>query len=403
MEKVDIIELPKSQEQEAVEFLKKPDLTDAIIDDITSLGYAGEDRNKLLVYLVATSRKMANPLACVVRGSSSSGKSYLAEAVIGLIPTTEKKVLTRITARALFYEDDLSHKVVYIKEAAGSEEASYAIRAMLSEKVLELKRTAGQGVEEFVVHGPISYIETTADETIETQKANRLFEIWIDESEEHTLEIHKLQREEYTLEGLGRSQRLQEIIDRHHTIQRLLNPLPVIIPYVAGMDFPSGLVRNRRDHQRFLDLIAATAFLHQFQRPHGQLDGQEYVEATLDDYGIAYWLIQPVIVRALDDYATRSRELLDGMCDMVKEKTDGEPYSVWKVIFTRAELADFLGWTRRQVRTHIKELEELEAVEVVRGGRGREYKYRLLRDPGREAGNSKLLNPEELEQKLQNP
>ena len=403
MEKVDIIELPKSKESEALEFLGRAGLTDAIIDDMTSFGYAGERRNKALVYLIITSRKMDNPLAVIVRGESSAGKSHLAEIAMRLVPDDEKEVLTRSTRQAFFYGGDLSHKVIYIREATGCEEASYAVRTLLSEKELKLKRTVGLGVQEFIVRGPVAYVETTAEESVETQMANRVFEIWVDESKEHTQEIHRLQREGHTLKGLGRSQRLQEIVEKHHTIQQQLNPFPVIIPYAKEIDFPSGLVRSRRDHRRFLDLISASAFLHQFQRPHGQLDGQEYVEATLDDYGIAYWLIEPILVQALDDYATKPRELLDGMCDMVKEKTDGKPYSLWKAVFTRAELAEYLGWTRRQVRTHIKELEQLEAIEIVRGGRGREYHYRLLRDPGQGAWHGKLLDPGELKQKLQNP
>lgn len=95
------------------------------------------------------------------------------------------------------------------------------------------------------------------------------------------------------------------------------------------------------------------------------------------------------------------RELLDGMFNMVKERLGGEPYALWKAVFTRAELAEYLGWTRRQVRTHIKELEELEAIEIVRGGRGREYKYKLLGNFDNVLDRSKLLKPEELREKIE--
>jgi len=54
-----------SKEEEALGYLAEPNLTTRIVEDITFLGYAGEDRSKLLAYLVATSRKMENPLACV--------------------------------------------------------------------------------------------------------------------------------------------------------------------------------------------------------------------------------------------------------------------------------------------------------------------------------------------------
>lgn len=402
MEDTKLMELSVDREQDAWSFLTEPGLTRRVIDDITVLGVAGEDRNKLLVYLVATSRKMESPLACIVRGDSCTGKSYLVEAVVKLIPPEDRKILSRVTKQELFYEVNLEHKFIYIREAAGSAEASYAIRTLLSEKELKLKRAVGLVVQELIVHGPVAYVETTAEGTVETQKANRVFEIWMDESEEHTLEIHRIQREQYTPEGLQRKQLCHDIIDRHHIAQRLIKPVPVIIPYAMQMDFPSRLVRNRRDHQRFLDLIGASAFLHQLQRPRGQLDDEEYIEAALEDYETAYWLMQPVLAHALDEHGAKPRELLDGIHEMVEQRAEEERKSLWKVVFTRSEIADFLGWTKRQVRTHVKELEELEAIEIVRGSRGREYKYRLLHDPASGMGSSRLLTSEELHRKLQN-
>lgn len=70
MEKAEVIELSRADEQKALEFLMKQDLTGSIIADIAALGYAGQDRNKLLLYMIATSRKMENPLACIVTGES---------------------------------------------------------------------------------------------------------------------------------------------------------------------------------------------------------------------------------------------------------------------------------------------------------------------------------------------
>jgi len=265
-----------------------------------------------------------------------------------------------------------------------------------------MKRTVGLEVREFVVYGPAAYIETTAGEAIEAQKANRIFEIWVDESEEQTLKIHEVQRENCTLKGLERNQQIHGLIERHHNAQRLLKPFSVTIPYAMGIDFPSRMVRNRRDHQRFLDLIGASAFMHQFQRPHSWLNGEEYVEASLDDYKVAHWLMELILLQALDDYRTRLRELLDGIYNMIRKRAAEERKPLRDIIFTRAEIAEFMGLTKRQVRTHVKELEELEAVGAVRGGRGREYRYKLLCDPVNRIGSSKLLKPEELRRKLDN-
>ena len=401
MKEIETIELPVSQEQEALDFLMEPKLATFITDDLAALGYAGENRNKLFVYLIATSRKMKNPLACAVRGESSAGKSYLVETIMRFIPDEGKEILTRVTEKAFFYEADLSHKIIYIAEGDGCEEASYAVRALLSEKVLRMRRTVGMRVQELVVYGPVAYIETTAGEAIEAQKANRVFEIWVDESEEQTLKIHEVQRENYTLKGLERNQQIHGLIEKHHNAQRLLKPLSVAIPYAMEINFPSRTVRSRRDHQRFLDLVSASAFLHQFQRPHSWLNDEEYVEAALEDYEVAHWLMEPILLQALDDYRVKSRELLDGIYNMIRKRAAEEGKPLWNIIFTRAELAEFMGLTKRQVRTHVKELEELEAIEIVRGGRGREYKYKLLCDPAADRiGSSKLLKPEELRRKL---
>ena len=387
-------------EAEALDYLAEPNLASRVIEDITLLGYAGEDRGKLLAYLVATSRKMENPLACVVRGESSVGKSYLIDAIARLIPPEDKEVLSRATKQVLFYKPDLSHKFVYIKEAEGCEEASYAIRTLLSEKILELLRTGGKDSQKFIVKGPVSFIETTAEETLESQMATRVFEIWIDETEEHTRKIHEMQRTKYTVEGLGRKQAVQRIIGKHHLVQRLLKPLPVVIPFAMDLEFPSNLVRHRRDHQRFLDLICASAFLHQFQRQHGWLNDEQYIEADAEDYEVACWLMEPLLLQVIDEHGTKPRELLDGINRMVKERSAVENKPIWNIVFTRTEIADSMGWTKRQVRTHIRELEELEAVEVVRGSRGREYRYKILHEPLGKLGSDKLLKLETLREKL---
>ena len=78
----------------------------------------------------------------------------------------------------------------------------------------------------------------------------------------------------------------------HQNAQRLLEPLPVVIPYAELLTFPSSWLRTRRDNLRLLNLIEAVAFLHQHQRPHETLgeSGVEYIEATVEDYAIAYSL-----------------------------------------------------------------------------------------------------------------
>ena len=56
---------------------------------------------------------------------------------------------------------------------------------------------------------------------------------------------------------------------------------------------------SRRDHQRFLCLIEAVAFLHQHSRTRGVIrkgeQAIEHIEATLEDYRLAYSLACDVL------------------------------------------------------------------------------------------------------------
>jgi hypothetical protein len=395
METVKKIDFISGEEHEASVFLTQKGLVDHILDDLTILGCVGEDRNKLLTYLVATSRIMESPLACIIRGDSSGGKSHLAETITKLIPKEEKEVLTRATKQSFYYKGNLSHKFIYIREADGCEELVDTIRTLLSEKELVLERTVGIGTIKLTVKGPISFLETTTAETIEVQKATRVFEIWVDESEEQTQEIHKHQRHQYTSEGLEYKKQAEAIIKRHNIAQKQLKRVHVAIPYVEQITFSSKQLRSRRDHQKFLDLICVSAFIHQFQRDHDLIDGQEYIQANMKDYEIASWLMEPILLKTLDDYGSKSRELLEGIICMVRKLSKEGQKQLQEITFTRSEIAESMRWTLRQVRTHIKELEDLETIKVISGSKGKEYQYRLLRDSD-QMGPSGLLKPEEL-------
>ena len=66
-------ELTDHQKNVGMEFLRSKDLCKRIVDDYTNLGYVRETKNKLLLYLVMTSRLVDSPLHCLVVSRSSAG------------------------------------------------------------------------------------------------------------------------------------------------------------------------------------------------------------------------------------------------------------------------------------------------------------------------------------------
>jgi 5S rRNA maturation endonuclease (ribonuclease M5) len=130
--------ITESERAEALSLLRRPDLLDQVARDIDTLGYVGEETNKRLLYLVAVSRKLEDPLSAIVLSQSGAGKSGLTEAVERLCPPEDVVLLTRLTPQSLYYVEPgfLDQKLVIVEERYGSMEADYSIRVLQSRKKL---------------------------------------------------------------------------------------------------------------------------------------------------------------------------------------------------------------------------------------------------------------------------
>jgi len=97
----------------ALALLKNPAMFDEILSDFETIGYTGEEMNKLLCYIAAVSRKMEQPLSVMIQSRSAAGKSYLQDTVPSMVPEDDFVKYTRLTDQALFYKDkdSLKHKV----------------------------------------------------------------------------------------------------------------------------------------------------------------------------------------------------------------------------------------------------------------------------------------------------
>src|SRR5262249_26013572 len=79
-------EMPKDIRDEADAMLDDPLLMKQVIDDVAALNVAGERELTATVFLIGVSRLLPRPLAGIVQGPSSSGKSYLIEKTASLFP-----------------------------------------------------------------------------------------------------------------------------------------------------------------------------------------------------------------------------------------------------------------------------------------------------------------------------
>jgi hypothetical protein len=383
---------------EALALLRRSDLLEQVSRDIDTLGYVGEETNKRLLYLVAVSRKLDDPLSALILSQSGAGKSGLTEVIEKLCPPEDVVLLTRLTPQSLYYTEPgfLDRKLVIVEERYGSIEADYSIRVLQSRKKLiaaapiKDPQTGNMRTKVFTVEARAAFIEATTASSVNHENATRCFELAMDESAEQTRRIHERQRLLRTEAGLRLRQEAEALCRRHWNAQRLLQPLPVVIPYADRLSFPSAWMRTRRDHARFLNLIEVSAFLHQHQRERRA----GAIVASLDDYAVAYALAGEVLRDTLGDL---KKPLREAYARIQALSLKGEEALTRRAIREALEVPDSTvrGWLSELV-----ELEYLEA-EASRGGAGKTTRYRLTsRGPGSDLVLG-LLAPGELAERLQ--
>lgn len=414
--------LTAKEKDQAAEFGKRPDLLDAILADYETCGLVGEEPNKLLGYLAAVSRKMPEPLSVLILSSSGAGKTALQDAACGFVPPEDLVKLTSLSGKALFYKDRMSlkHKVLALEEGAGAEDASYAIRNLISagELVVEaaMKDPTTGRITTMTnrVEGPTAVLMTTTNPEIDPETKSRFIVTSADESREQTRAILSFQRRREGLDGLFTSRAVEDTLKRHHNFQRLLRPLSIVNPIHETLSYADDRLQGRRDQPKYLALIRAVAFLRQLQKPirtsrnpaDGGTGGEtlEYIEVDAEDVTLANRLAHEILGHSLDELSRPSRNLLLELEKMVRErlgdpedKDEDQGGSLHRVSFTRREIREFTGWSNYRVHIHLKELVEFEYVSVETDRVNNTYRYRLLYDGQGKDGSRFLLGLNEPE------
>ncbi|MBD8528181.1 CHC2 zinc finger domain-containing protein [Pseudomarimonas arenosa] len=384
--------LNAEQESAALTLLRDPALVERIVRDVAAMGVVGEDANALVGYLACVSRKLDKPLAILIQSTSAAGKSTLMDGILALMPEAERVHYSAMTGQSLFYlgEQAMKHKILAIAEEEGVRQAAYALKLLQSQGELTIASTgkdpvSGQLVtQEYRVEGPVMLFLTTTAIDLDEELLNRCLVLTINESREQTEAIHRRQRQARTLAGLVASKEGAALKALHQAAQSLLRPLAVVNPYAEALTFRSESTRMRRDHAKYLTLIDAIAFLHQYQRPvkSTSVAGERvaYVEVTLDDIALANRLAHEVLGRSLDELPPQTRRVLGVVVAHVASEAQRQAVERPVVRFTRKDVRALCGITDTALRLHLDRLVDLDYLIVHRGGFGSRFVYELAFD-----------------------
>jgi DNA primase len=369
------VQLSPAERQAAIAYLKQANLLERTSEDIGRSGIVGEETNRLIAWLVYSSRKLSVPLHLMFLGSSGSGKTYLQERVSELIPPEDKIEITQITENAFYYfrQDELRNRLLLIEDLDGAESALYPLRELQSKrrisKTVTLKDSKGNlKTVTLTVEGPVSVSGCTTRERLYEDNANRCLLLYIDDSKDQDSRILDYQ----TRAAGGEINREAE----HHTrqqlqhVQRVLMPVQVINPYAKYIQLPDLVFKPRRTMTLLLAFIEAVTFYHQYQRPlkrDGQ--GHPYIESTVADMQAAFGLLKDVLFAKSDELTKASRSFLELLKVLLKEQG--------KESFHAREIRQRLRIAPTTLKRHLSELERYGYLKVNRGGRYAKYEYAI--------------------------
>ena len=319
--------LTLAEKEEAETFLKSKDLLNKTNELIGKSGVIGEEVNRLLMYIIFTSRQREQPLHVISLGSSGTGKTHLQEKVGELVPEEERVSITTLSENAFYYfgKQELKHKVILIEDLDGAENALYPLRELQTKKrivkTIASKNNKGETQTKYlVVEGPVCVAGCTTKEQIYEDNANRSFLLYLDESQEQDNKIMDYQRQISSGEiNFYEQKEIQEFLQN---TQRILQPIRVINPYANKLNLPQSVFKPRRTNNHYLQFIEAITFYYQYQREkkYNKETGEEYIEVTIEDIENANTLLKAVLLRKSDELTGSCRNYLELLKSYLKLK-----------------------------------------------------------------------------------
>jgi hypothetical protein len=369
--------LSQEEQQQAKLYLSAPNLMERTREDIGRSGVIGEENNRLLMYLIFTSRKRENPLHVISLGSSGIGKTHLQEKVSALVPDEDKIESTSLTAAAIYYfgRNDLRHKLILIEDLDGAEQALFPIRELQSKKkiirTVPFKNTKGETRSiQLVVEGPVSIAGCTTKESLYEDNANRSFLIYIDESKEQDEKVMEYQRK--ISAGKIDTTEQNKIIKQFGDMQRVLQPVQVRNPFAEFLKIPDEVFKPRRTNAHYLAFVELITFYHQYQREkkYDQDTGEEYIETTLEDIAEANKLMKEILLRKSDELNGATRSYFEKLKVWLQHEN--------RNTYTNQEAKKVLRLPASTIKRYQLHLYQSGHIRVIHGKKHKGYEYEIV-------------------------
>lgn len=369
--------LTAEEQQQAKLYLSAPNLIERTREDIGKAGVIGEENNRLLMYLIFTSRKREHPLHVISLGSSGIGKTHLQEKVSALIPEEDKMESTSLSAAAIYYfgRYDLRNKLVLIEDLDGAEGSLFPIRELQSKRkiirTVPFKNTKGETKSiQLVVEGPVTIAGCTTKESLYEDNANRSFLIHIDESKEQDEKVMAYQRK--LSAGKIDIAEQQQLTHAFQNMQRMLQPVQIRNPFAEFLKIPEEVFKPRRTNAHYLAFVELITFYHQYQREkqYNKETGEEFIETTLEDIAEANKLMKEILLRKSDELNGATRSYFEKLKSWLTQER--------KATYTNQQAKKNFRLPSSTIKRYQLHLQLNGHIRVVQGKKHKGYEYEIV-------------------------
>lgn len=367
------IKVGEATQARCIEFLSKPELIKRINELIGIAGVAGEEKSRILLFIIASSYKMPDTLHALIQGSSGSGKTRLLKTISQLMPPEDAKSYTRVTDNSFYNQDEyfFVHKLLCFEDIDGlKEDAQLAVRELQSNEILvtstSIKDENGsiRGGER-TVRGPIASLACTTRGEMYEDNVSRCFVIAVDESREQTLRVIQYQNDRAA--GAIDIKKEKETKEFLQNCIRLLKPYEVLNPYANKINLPEEAHKLRRLNELYQSFVRQITLLNQYQR---KKDKEGRLITEIEDLQTACEILFESIVLKVDELDGSLRQFYEKLKEYINGKGNRE-YE-----FNRFEIRTATGVSKTQQHYYLNRLLELEYIKQF-GFANRGFKYQI--------------------------
>lgn len=374
------VEVPAATATKCIEFLKSKELIQKLNHLIEKAGITGEQTNRILLFVIASSYKMPDTLHALIQGSSGSGKTRLLKIISDLMPAEDVKKYTRVTDNSFYNQDEyfFVNKLICFEDLDGlKEDAQLAVRELQSNEILRtstsLKDKNGSITGgERIVRGPIASLACTTNGETYEDNISRSFLIAVDESKEQTIKIINYQNN--VSAGIINKEEQRKIKDFVQNCIRLLQPYEVVNLYANKIRLPEEAHKIRRLNELYQSFVKQITLLNQYNRKRDQ---QGRLITQKEDLQTACDILFESIVLKVDELDGSLRQFFERLKTHLLQKGGKENNSQSDTDFTQREIRQALNISKAQCSRNIGRLKAMEYITSTYSNNQRKVNYKI--------------------------